>query len=71
MSRAVSLVPKVVKYMKLVLELVRLCKYGAFFRIWAYALPMWRDNPTCQWQRTGKVLGGLRLRLFLQEAPHI
>ena len=33
---AVSLVSKVVKYMNVMLELVRPCKYGAFYRIRAY-----------------------------------
>ena len=44
MSCTVSLVHKVAKYVKLVLELVRPCKYGASIRIQTYIQPVWRAN---------------------------
>jgi hypothetical protein len=40
----VSLVSKVVKYIKHMLELVRSCKYGAFIRIQTYVQPAWRPS---------------------------
>ena len=36
--------PKVVKYIEVVLELVRACKYGASYHIQVYALPMWHAS---------------------------
>lgn len=35
---------KVIKYMKMVLELISPSKYSAFYRIRMYALPAWHSS---------------------------
>ena len=65
MSCAVSLVPKFAKYMKLVLELVLTCKYGASICIRTYVQPAWRASVAVA--ESWKALGGPSVRIFLQD----